>query len=85
MNNLSPDQKYKVLCFNGNRDGYTPDQCYPTCTVGELIDQLRNYDENLLVFIDNDDGHTYGSIDIDTFEERVFNDDDDDDDDNDDE
>ena len=52
----------KYLFIEGNRDGYTPKQCYETLTVGELISILENYDEDLKVYLRNDDGYTYGSI-----------------------
>ena len=52
----------KYLFIEGNRDGYAPNQCYETLTVGELISILENYDEDLKVYLRNDNGYTYGSI-----------------------
>ena len=54
----------KEVCFiNGNRDGYSPDQCYRTMTVQELVDYLtNNFDGDSEVFLRNDNGYTYGSI-----------------------
>jgi hypothetical protein len=52
----------KALFINGNRDGYSPEQCRRTLTVGELIDVLREYDPERPVYLINDNGYTYGSI-----------------------
>lgn len=52
----------KKLFITGRRDGYTPDQCGRTLTVGELIAILQDYDEDRLVYLANDNGYTYGSI-----------------------
>lgn len=51
-----------VLFMNTHRNGYHPNQCSETLTVGELIEELSNYDENLPVYFNNDNGYTYGSI-----------------------
>ena len=68
----------KLMVFiEGRRDGYTPGQCYSTMTVGELIEHLREFDEDCPVYLNNDNGYTYGSIDYDSFEEKYFDDDDD--------
>lgn len=61
-----------ALFIEGNRNGYAPDQCGRTLTVGELISILEGYDEEMAVYIRNDNGYTYGSIrgsDINTAEE----------------
>ena len=50
------------LFIRGNRNGYAPNQCGRTFTVGELIEFLSDFDENLPVYINNDSGYTYGSI-----------------------
>ncbi len=52
----------KVLFIEGNRNGYDPDQCGRTLTVGELIELLSDYDEESFVYLRNDNGYTYGSI-----------------------
>ena len=52
----------KTFYINSNRNGYSPDQCGRTLTVGELISILSDYDEDRLVYIRNDNGYTYGSI-----------------------
>lgn len=51
-----------VLFIEGRRNGYSPDQCGRTMTVGELIRFLSNYDEDREVFLCNDRGYTYGNI-----------------------
>jgi hypothetical protein len=52
----------KFLAINGNRDGYGPDQCRNTLTVGELIEALQEFDEDLPIYLINDGGYTYGSL-----------------------
>lgn len=56
--------------INGKRNGYAPDQCGETFTVGELIERLQDFDEDSPVYLINDNGYTYGSIvDYDVYEE----------------
>lgn len=55
-------RKMKALYIEGKRNGYGPDQCGRTMTVGELIVFLQDFDEELPVFLRNDRGYTYGSI-----------------------
>ena len=57
------------LFIEGRRNGYAPDQCGRTMTVGDLIDWLGQFDEDAEVFLINDGGYTYGSIDEHSFEE----------------
>lgn len=52
----------KALFIEGNRDGYSPEQCGRTMTVGELINLLSLYDEDRPVYLRNDNGYTYGHI-----------------------
>lgn len=55
--------KKEVVFINGKREGYAVNQCYDTFTVGELIEYLKyNFDEDTPVYINNDNGYTYGSI-----------------------
>ena len=56
--------------IEGRRNGYSPEQCGRTMTVGELIGFLEQFDEDAEVFINNDNGYTYGSITEYSFEER---------------
>ena len=44
------------------RDGYSPDQCGKTMTMGELISYLEDFDEDAKVYLKNDNGYTYGRI-----------------------
>ena len=50
------------LTITAHRNGYTPKQCGKTLTVGELIEALQNYDEDLPVYLSHDNGYTFGSI-----------------------
>lgn len=55
----------EVLTIDGRRDAYSIDQMLKyesTMTVGELIELLSNYDEDMPVMINNDNGYTYGAI-----------------------
>ena len=58
----------KIL-IEGRRNGYSPEQCGRTMTVGELIEYLGQFDEDAEVFLNNDNGYTYGNISYDSFEE----------------
>ena len=62
----------KGVFIEGRRDGYTPSQCYATLTVRELIEELEEYDEDMPVYLINDNGYTYGSIDSSSIEERFI-------------
>lgn len=64
-----------VLFINGNRDGYSPEQCDRTMTVGELIEFLSDFNDDTLVMMKNDNGYTYGSIGYVDFEDEVVFDD----------
>lgn len=54
------------LILNTKRQGYGTDQCGETLTVGELIELLQYYDEDMKVYFGNDCRgsywYTYGSI-----------------------
>lgn len=52
----------EALYIEGKRNGYSPDQCGRTLTVGELIAELEQYDEDRPVYLRNDNGYTFGSI-----------------------
>lgn len=62
----------QVLYIEGRRNGYGPDRCGRTMTVAELIDYLSQFDEELPVYLSNDQGYTYGNIDEDSFEEDEY-------------
>ena len=61
--------KKPVVYIKGRRDGYSPEQCWSTMTVGELMDWLSKFDEDAKIYLKNDNGYTYGSISYDSFEE----------------
>lgn len=50
------------LFINGKCDGYEINQCGKTLTVGDLIGILEEYDENMPVYLNNDNGYSFGSI-----------------------
>lgn len=58
-----------ALFIKGRRNGYGPDQCGRTMTVGDLIEYLSQFDEDTKVYLKNDGGYTFGSIDERSFEE----------------
>ena len=51
-----------MVYINGNRNGYDEKQCGQTMTVAELIECLSEYSEDEQVYIINDNGYTFGSI-----------------------
>ena len=59
------------LILNTKRQGYGTEQCGETLTVGEIIELLQNYDEDMKVYFGNDYHgsywYTYGSITEDDF------------------
>lgn len=63
--------------IDGRRDGYSPDQCGKTMTVGELIAYLEDFDEDAKVYLKNDNGYTYGRITKNSFDEDDSYDDED--------
>lgn len=73
----------EVLTIDGRREGYAPDQIIEkngrsrgTMTVGELIAYLEQFDEDMPVLINNDNGYTYGSITESSFRDEEYEDDD---------
>ena len=57
------------LYIEGRRNGYSPEQCGRTMTVGDLIAYLEQFDESAEIFLNNDNGYTFGSITESSFEE----------------
>ena len=57
------------LFIEGRRNGYAPEQCGYTFTVKDLIEELQNYDEDMPVYLSNDNGYTYGNITGSSFKE----------------
>ena len=51
-----------AIYINSHHNGYDPEQCGATLTVGELIELLEQFDEDTPVYLKNDNGYTYGSI-----------------------
>ena len=66
------------LFIEGRRNGYAPNQCGKTMTVGELIQFLEGFDEDAVVYLRNDGGYTYGNITESSFEEDYGDDDEED-------
>lgn len=52
----------EYLVIEANRTAYGPSQIQQTMTVGELIELLEDYDENMPVVLSHDNGYTYGGI-----------------------
>lgn len=51
----------RYLIIEAKRDGYSPDQVGRTMTVGELIEFLKEFDEDRKVVLSHD-GYMYGAI-----------------------
>lgn len=61
--------KMSKVFIEGRRNGYAPEQCGRTFTVRELIEFLEELDQDAEVFLCNDRGYTYGSINESSFGE----------------
>ena len=57
------------IYIEGRRDGYSPEQCGNTMTVGDLIAYLEQFEEDTEVLLKNDNGYTYGRITENSFTE----------------
>ena len=56
-------KRLEVLTIEGRRTGYSIEQVYDmTMTVRELIERLEEYDGDMPVLLNNDNGYTYGEI-----------------------
>ena len=73
------------LMLDTRRDGYGPEQIDSTITVGELIEVLQQYRNDMPVMFRNDNGYTYGGIYESCFEEEWITPEEEDDDEDDDE
>lgn len=51
----------EFIGINTVREAYAPMK--NTCTVGEFIDMLSEFDADMPIMFRNDDGYTYGAID----------------------
>lgn len=70
-------KRMKYIRIETFRDGYAPNQCGGTVTVGELIKHLKYFDDDMPIYFSNDDGYTYGAVDLNEIVETVFEDDED--------
>ena len=52
----------RKLFLETKRDGCSAEQCGRTLTVAELIKILEDFDEDMPVYLNNDNGYTFGSI-----------------------
>ena len=52
----------RIVYIRGNRTGYSPNQCGETMTVGDLIHALEDFDMDSPVYLNNDNGYTFGEI-----------------------
>ena len=59
-----------MLIINAKRNGYAPDQCGNTMTVGEMMRYLEDFEPDEKIYLSHDKGYTYGSISQWDFEER---------------
>ena len=66
----------EALFINANNNGYEPSQCGRTITVGELINLLSDFDEDMPIYLKFDNGYSYGSIREDDFIEELVEDED---------
>ena len=59
----------RPIYIEGKRNGYGIDQCGQTLTVGELIEILEQFDYDRPIYLRNDNGYTYGSVQMDSITE----------------
>lgn len=50
------------LIIHTNRDGYNYEQCGPTMTVQELMELLEEFDPDSKIYLNFDNGYTFGSL-----------------------
>jgi hypothetical protein len=65
-----------MLIINAKRNGYAPDQCGNTMTVGELMCYLEDCNPEDKIYLSHDRGYTYGSITVGDFDEQEVADED---------
>lgn len=66
----------RYVSISGRRTAYSPNDIVDnvgTLTVGELIELLSDFDEDLPVILNNDNGYTYGEIVDYTIDEEDYN------------
>ena len=59
------------LFINANNNGYEPSQCGRTITIGELIDLLSDFDEDMTIYLKLGNRYSYGTIREDDFIEDI--------------
>ena len=64
----------QILMIEGRREGYAPNQCKRTMTVGDLKVAIEYLDDDTPVMLKNDNGYTYGTITESSFEEEDYDD-----------
>ena len=52
----------RYLRIEAEREGYAPPQIAGTMTVGDLIDYLQDFPEDLPVILSHDGGYTFGGV-----------------------
>lgn len=61
-----------IVMFNTSRDSYDiRESADCSITVGELISELRNYDEDDKIVFSNDNGYTYGYISRESLDDKL--------------
>ena len=63
-----------IVMLEGRREGYAPNQCKRTMTVGDLKEHLEGFDDDCPIMLKNDNGYTYGTITESSFEEEYYED-----------
>lgn len=66
----------KYLEISAVREGYEPDQCGYTMTVGELISYLEDFESDMPVYLSHDRGYTYGPVTEELIDTAYYDDDD---------
>lgn len=60
----------KKIFIEGRREGYSTGQCDYTMSVKELIEYLSQFEDDAKVYLNNDNGYTFGSITESSFSEE---------------
>lgn len=51
-----------IITIKTRRNGYAPEQCNKTVTVGDLIKILSEYEPDDIIYTEHDNGYTFGNI-----------------------
>lgn len=62
----------QVLFINAEREGYDINQVPGTMHVGELISFLQDFDEDMPVYLNHDNGYTFGGLREEFFHDEVI-------------